>query len=316
MALPPDLILYILDFIPLTATPVIALPASHEITKTLLALTVTSRLTHLPALRLLYTRCMFIDSQSRLDTLVRTITTTLDRVHSPRVLDLITSVYLAPFPEHNPGPHTATAIGNLLSTLLEIISRTLKRLVIDMPLRTLFWHPFPKLINTFSQLTSLEIFCSVRDELYLGSLDDSFTWNPDVPIWSSWTQLETLVLYNVDTGRSDFWDGIRKLTRLKHLVLTRADGLYEVDFRREVSAWTSARGKGQEGDIDLLNIVLVNVESQQAPLRNNVKQKEDRFIVRQVNVPTSYYGDEDPIEICQEWVKRRILKGQEVDGWS
>jgi hypothetical protein len=27
-------------------------------------------------------------------------------------------------------------------------------------------------------------------------------------------------------------------------------------------------------------------------------------------VPTSYYGDEDVIELCQNWIKRLALKGE------
>lgn len=34
------------------------------------------------------------------------------------------------------------------------------------------------------------------------------------------------------------------------------------------------------------------------------------MVVREVNVPVSYYGDDDDIELCQGWVKRRMLTGK------
>lgn len=27
-------------------------------------------------------------------------------------------------------------------------------------------------------------------------------------------------------------------------------------------------------------------------------------------VPTSYYGDEDPVDLCQDWIKRSALRGK------
>jgi hypothetical protein len=144
------------------------------------------------------------------------------------------------------------------------------------------------------------MFCSVRDELFLDCFEHPL--NADEPyVWSLWPKLRTLALYNADVGSERFWPGLARLGYLETLILTRCDGLEEVNLKRE---WIRHCGDEKRG----LSIFLVNVQSEHRELMGREGWKEDdKVVVRELNVPISYYGDEDHIELCQEWVERRVL---------
>lgn len=63
-----------------------------------------------------------------------------------------------------------------------------------------------------------------------------------------------------------------------------------------------------------LKVVLVNVENDQ-PIHLAGRWKWDKtdplhlVQVSKYDVPTSFYGDEDPIELCQQWVKAAAVRG-------
>jgi hypothetical protein len=201
----------------------------------------------------------------------------------------------------------------------------LRRLVIDLPLRDHHYlgdddgedsidfadETRAILRRAFSQLTAVEIFCSVRDELYLYSNDGwpAYPFEDSLSVWPSWPRLKVLALYNQDIGRSAFWPDLANLGYLETLVLTRADGLGYVDMKAE---WRRHCGDSKRG----LNIVVVNVESDHQTLLGEAGWKEDNIKVRKDNVPTSYYGDENSTELCQEWVKRWMLRGEHPAHWT
>lgn len=166
----------------------------------------------------------------------------------------------------------------------------------------------PILRSAFADLPALEEFCSVRDELYLDTLvAPSEEWL----VWSLWPKLRTLALYNVDVLNHRFWEGLRQLENIETVVLTRSDGLEEVDIKRE---WRKQFDEATEARS--LSIVLVNVEAEHKVLVGRDSWKEDdKMQVRELNVPTSYYGDEDPIVLCQQWTKRSVLHGEPVAYW-
>ncbi len=145
----------------------------------------------------------------------------------------------------------------------------------------------------------------MRDELYLDCCDQPL--NADEPyVWSLWPKLRTLALYNADVSSARFWLGLARLGCLETLVLTRSDGLESVDLKRE---WRRHCGDEKRG----LNVVLVNVQSEHSVLMGSESwTNDDTVVVRKVNVPISYYGDEDYIELCQEWVERRMLVVRQV----
>jgi hypothetical protein len=283
---------------------------------TLLSLTRTCRLTYPLALRLLYSRCLYIDTPRRLHRLIITLSGLSARNAGtqigqpctlPRVplLRHITSLYLSPYPEWSIDD---LPTANFLYVLFSLIAPALRRLVADIPLRSLYppddhLNVRPMLRRAFSQLMGLELFCSVRDELYLDCRDRPR--NADEPyVWSLWPELRTLALYNADVSSARFWHGLGKLRHLETLILTRSDGLEEVDLKRE---WRRHCGDEKRG----LCVFLVNVQSDHRVLMGREGWKEeDSVVVREVNVPISYYGDEDHVELCQEWVERKMLSGE------
>jgi hypothetical protein len=220
------------------------------------------------------------------------------------------SLYLSPFFfSIDEDPHTTQT----LSSFLRLLAPTLRRLIIDIPLRSLYPeedknHIRPLLRDAFSTLTSLEFFCSVRDELYLDTVLYPLSLN-QAPVWSFWPKIKTLALYNELVTMDKFWIGLGKLEYLEAVVLTRADGLEEVDLRRE---WETHGNKNAKD----VNFVLVNIQAHHR-LRGELvySEVEGKVGVWEVNVPTSYYGDDNAMDLCQDWVERRMLSGESVRDW-
>ncbi|KAH7370900.1 hypothetical protein BKA65DRAFT_489438 [Rhexocercosporidium sp. MPI-PUGE-AT-0058] len=305
--LPTEILLTIIDKIaPSADLPQIALPRSHPITKTLLALTYTSRALRLHARRLLYTHCLYIDTSARLWKLIRSIEASQQH-RGGDLLEYCTSLYLRPYPA---GSIADVQISNDVLKLMSALSPRLRRLLVDIPFRSVYpdedkWNVRPVLRTAFSDLPALEEFCSVRDELYLelGASDEP-------GVWSSWKKLKKLVLYNVDVATEKFWKGMYSSKNLEIVILTRCDGLNEVNIKQEWKNQFSGEAERQ------LDVLLANVDAEHTiPLGSETWKNDDRMQVRLLNVPISYYGDEDLIIICQQWVKRRILQGVPVANW-
>jgi hypothetical protein len=216
-----------------------------------------------------------------------------------------TSLYLAPFHSDTISDlPTAQAVDDLLSCL----SPTIRRLVIDIPLRSLYPADDslairPILRKAFTQLTSLELFCSARDELFLSCSSERLITGSEANVWSEWPKLKTLALYNCDLDSEGFWRDMKAMETLETLVLTRADGLQHVDFKSE---WSGCRN----GDKSL-TVWFVDVDNGQGiPERIEEPKEGDKVRIMAGRVPTSYYGDEDFIELCQDWIKRSALRGE------
>jgi hypothetical protein len=312
--LPLELIHYIIDFIPLAGDNAkIAYEPSHSITKTLLALTRTSRTIYHAARRLLYTHCLYIDSPRRLQRLLISLSAYIGDPavsHPPPFLESEpstiqheTSLYLSPFPEDTINDlSTAQAVYDLLT----ILAPSLRRLVIDIPLQSLYPEDDGRgirriLRDGFAQLTSLEMFCSARDELFLSCSAEWPIDQSEENVWSLWPNLKTLALYNCDLDSEKFWSDISKTKNLETLVLTRADSVQDFDFKAE---WK--RGGNQHQS---LTMWFVDVDGGHGIPETVEEPKEgDKVRIKTEFVPTSYYGDEDVIELCQGWVKRSVLR--------
>ncbi len=161
--------------------------------------------------------------------------------------------------------------------------------------------------EAFESLVELEIFCSAQDELYLfGTRPSEYSDQ----VWPAWPKLRILALYNSVVTEVGYWQALARLEFLETLVLTRSDGQDDVDVKAE---WRRvARNKRP------LTILMVNVEEDRLwrPLRGKKDWVEDEIVVKEINVPTSYYGDEDVIDLCQVWVKKKILQGVPVEEWD
>jgi hypothetical protein len=225
------------------------------------------------------------------------------------VIDHINSLYLSYSDIHD--KHLA----QLVFDLFNAIAPYLRHLIIDMPLRNQDAeeereHNGSILRHSFSKLTALETFCSVRDECFLPSDDPDFASVSQRSVWPSWHKLQTLALYNQDISVTSFWQKLGNLKHLETLVLTRCDGLLDVDMKQKWKEYCGVKDRR-------LDIVLVDVESHYREMNLVGEEgKKDNVVVTELKVPTSYYGDEDEIELCQEWVKRRVLKGVKPGDWD
>lgn len=299
---------------------------SNPATKALLAFTLVCRATSPVAANLLRHHCVYIDNDRRLRDLIYCVETTIKSPLRP-----ITTLFLAPFPRnHLDDQPTALWVRELFC----LVHPSLTRLVIDMPLRSLYpasdhLSVRKTLRDAFSLLTSLEEFVSMRDELYLDVLEPE--WRPvgqgkETQVWSLWPKLRRLALYNVDAD-DHFWRAVRRVEGLLTVVLTRTDGLETACIKTEYlgigtagsAATATAAAAAAAADADgsqarPLKVVLVNVENDQ-PSHLAGRWKWDKtdpgnlVHVSKYNVPTSFYGDEDVIELCQEWVKTAAIRG-------
>lgn len=294
------------------------LRASHPTTKTLLAFALVCRATYPAAANLLRRHCVYIDNDRRLRALIYSV----EHANTTKLWP-ITSLFLAPFRNHKLDDQP-TAIW--VRELFCLVHPHLRRLVIDMPLRSLYpasdhLDVRKTLRSAFSLLTCLEEFVSVCDELYLDILEPEWQQagpGREVDVWSLWPRLRRLALYNVDAdGR--FWKTVRRLEALETVVLTRADGLDQVCIKTEYLGVETAAADANTSEAPNisprpLKVVLVNVESdhpgQLAGQWNwNKTDPGNAVHVFEYNVPTSFYGDENQVELCQAWVKAAAVRG-------
>lgn len=224
---------------------------------------------------------------------------------SARVENL-TSLYLAPFrtsiaEEGIAGRSTAWWVQELFGH----VRRTLRRLVIDMPLRAEYDNVEERrtLREGFMGLTQLEEFVSVRDELFLSEGEGGNHNQLQDPVWALWPELRRLALYNPDADPR-FWHKIAAMSKLESVVLTRPDGIRDSDccVKREFFSVAEA-GRS-------IKVILVNAhELEDFPVTRAWPMADplDRMKVVMYDVP--WVGDEDIIQLCQEHVKTAALEG-------
>ncbi|KAJ3170288.1 hypothetical protein HDU88_008915 [Geranomyces variabilis] len=299
--LPLEIVLLVIDR--LTAgIDAVALKPSHRITRTLLALTRCSRSVKPIATKYLYRHCLFIDSAWRLAALNQTLASAEDEEDSVR--QHMTALYVAPFQESIDDPVIAFHVHELFRHLGSVLTR----LVIDMPLRSLYPEDdvrqiLPLLRKGFDFLKVIEEFTSARDELHLSN----WPKRDHPPFWARWPRLRRLALYNMDLDPNvdEFWSGIAKLGGLEVLVATRADGLDELscDILR-----SRARRPHR--------LIFVNL-----PLSNRFDGPRWDHLVANLAGPYSdmvVLSDEsaletysaEPVDDCQEWTRDRALSGE------
>lgn len=200
-----------------------------------------------------------------------------------------------------------------------------------MPLRSLYpaddhLNVRKTLREAFGMLTNLEEFVSARDELYLDVLEPEWRTQRETEIWTLWPGLQRLALYNVAADER-FWGCVRGMSELETVVLTRADDLERVCIKTSYLGSSAAHvaGPGEDqaaqgaavGPDELprrLKVVLVNVSNHQpnhlaGRWRWNEVDPAGTLSVMTYDVPTSFYGDETPIDLCQEWVKVAAARG-------
>ncbi|KAF3042124.1 hypothetical protein E8E12_005218 [Didymella heteroderae] len=189
------------------------LPPSHDVTKALLTWTLVCHETRRLANRYLRERCVYLNSSQRLSAYLLAIK------QEPELRDA-TALCLSPF------RYTIDDLP-LCSWVRELFNYTcgtLRRLVIDIPLRSLYPEDDHLAVRRvlrdgFERLENLEEFVSTRDELYLEVTEDG----RHPAVWRCWRKLKRLALYNVDLTFFFFRD-LACLSHLETLVLSRSDG--------------------------------------------------------------------------------------------
>lgn len=209
-----------------------------------------------------------------------------------------------------------------LFDIFQAVSPCLKRLVIDMPLRTL-WPEHDKksvkkiLWRAFESLVNLEEFTSVRDELFLYAHYQR-DWRFDV-----WPKLRRLSLYNPDLEAEISYAGMvhtfQRLEFLEKFVCSRADGLEEgVDLLKEMYS-DSVTGPDEPPSTGSkkLTFVHVNVKGIDFMTWNESNPLSRLHLIKkEVAVPLGPEFERDvsdwpcsPGDIVQDWVLQRSLEG-------
>lgn len=313
--LPQEMVENMLDDLRPRRCP-IALPASDIITQTVRCCLLLCKSTLPYSQRLLYESCLYIDSPWRLQALLRSYgaltmrsPAIFQQAESRRLASI--SLYLSPFPSEE---ITDMDTVKNVQTLFQLLSHTLRRLVIDMPLRSVdpeepSGHLTMQCLRRgFEQLQNLEEFVSVRDELYTST---------SVPrtapqTWTSWPNLKRLALHNVLIDDS-FWNDLSKLPLLEVLVLTGPDGSEELDML--VSKLKDSTRVLIINTSDCHDLILRRngewfsrkyASAVEAPDGSAKSTAENGEAILEI-VSVSKEDGADDIEACQEWVKRHAL---------
>lgn len=268
--------------------PNVLLAPAHPITQLLLSFTLVCRETRKLANKYLLQHCVYLSSETRLSSLLLTIPSRPD-------LRNISSLYLAPFGNTLDNLPTATWVRELFN----FTCNTLKRLVIDMPLRSLYPEDDhlgvrAMLHEGFSRLENLEEFVSVRDELFLSLVPN----RREPEFWRKFPKLRRLAVYNAIV-QPDFWRDVAAMTSLECLVLTRADGLFSdgSNFKTEYFRHCNRP----------LKVLLVNTDAHQVRYGNMLRFRWDevdptkKMTIMTYSIPLLF--DDDHIGVCQDYVR-------------
>ncbi|KAK7514788.1 hypothetical protein IWZ03DRAFT_225353 [Phyllosticta citriasiana] len=319
--LPPELILSIVDCIRPAA---VALPPSDITARTIRSLTLVSRLTYSRALRRLYSHCLWIDSAERLGRLLLTLHALLDPSRQqistlPKVdvLPCLQSLFLSPFPRDTIDDWPTA---QWTFELLSLMRQSLVRLVIDIPLRSLYpaedhLSVRPKLRAAFEQLQNLEEFTSTRDELFLATHEPgSLLALRQPPVWRAWSNLRRLALYNESHDSPDFYDSLHELPHLECIALTRAE------WPAAVAIWPRFAAKAQQHHLKVLSLDVEDgswtitgcIDSPHWPRAlQSVKASLGRELeICPIEIPLPFYCKPgDATDLCQQWVRDRAITG-------
>ncbi|KAF1996307.1 hypothetical protein P154DRAFT_525722 [Amniculicola lignicola CBS 123094] len=304
--LPVELFLCVLDQLVGTRDghqPVAYAP-SDSITKTLRNLTLVSKNTYLLASQYLYTHCIYLDTCTNYSLFRRTLG--FDLGYNPEALQYgqasrheelftaaniqphITSLFMSP---QKTDCCRATLMIRLpqVIDLLTTIGFTLKRLVLDLqPVYT----PASEVEAIRPHFGRNNIFWSMPNLEELICSYDTYDYFPCPP-----PNLKRLA--TTSQGLDDVWMGsypssLETLFVLRELELDRLD----ID-----AIFNHYKGKS-------LDVVLIDVSANhQTPTGTREWRDDDIVRIWEIDVPKSYYGDEDDLILCDLWVWEHAVAG-------
>jgi hypothetical protein len=305
--LPLELILYIIDSL-LPSNPRAILPPSHTSTKTLLSLARVSRSLYPVATKHLRQRCSYLESYRRLGNLLLCMEHGIPALRPGLSLRNITPLYLKPFLISLDDQPVAMWVRELFCE----VCGSLQRLVVDIPFASLDpWADHlgvrPTLRDGFQRLTELREFVSLRDNPALP------TATHPAAVWGTWPKLERLALFKTFIPDSFFWRDVSKCTGLQTLILARPLNARKANIKKK---YLQSYNNSPKDTISMmkqsLKIILVDVESEHESTPTSGWSEidpEEKLKVEIYNVPTSFYGDDTPDQLCYEWVRRASLNG-------
>ncbi|KAF2627816.1 hypothetical protein BU25DRAFT_431147 [Macroventuria anomochaeta] len=313
LKLPLEVILNVLD--QLVGTPHGRQPIFDPlslVTKTLRALTLTSHSIYPVASRYLYRHCLYVSDCVSYAYLRRTLGLELGGNHpqslaygqagrndelwnDAKVLQYITAAFISPMKTLNEDSkyNRATPMVRLpqIMDLCSIIGPMLKRLVLDM--QPVYSPPSEVENARFSQRDS-NIFLGMPN---LEELVASY----DVP---DYFHLPPPNLKRLAITIQDLHDVAMRfcfsISTLQTLVLLRPVELSAADVNGLFSAY-----KGQS-----LDVILVDVNSNhRTPKDTRDWTDGDTVKIWEADVPTSFYGDDDDLILCDNWIWTHAVKG-------
>ncbi|KAF2028080.1 hypothetical protein EK21DRAFT_114136 [Setomelanomma holmii] len=302
--LPLELFLHVLD--QLVGSRDGTLPVAHAptslIAKTLRSLTLVSRDIYPIASRYLYSHCLYLNNCTNYARLRRTLGFNLG--YHPQALDsgkpvrndklfadtprYITSAFISPVKSDKDSNAIPLVRLPQLIDLCKTIGPTLKRLALDtQPVYTvhsevLLVKPYTSNNNIFLHMPNLEELITSFDAL------DCFPAPPP--------NLKRLAVTCQDL-QSDFFFSI---STLETLVFLRPYELLRTDID---SIFEFYKGKS-------LDIILVDVNSNhRTPTGTRTWGLNDTVRIWEVDVPTSFYGDEDELVLCDNFIWTHGVQG-------
>ena len=307
--LPPELFLNILDQLvgSYNGQLPIAYAPSNPVTKVLRALTLVSRATYIVASRYLYSYCVHLHNCTSYARFRRTQGLTLRcgpasfRVGEPgrndelsdqaRFRRQITSMFVSPRHEDQDGQSTPMIRLPYVIDLFQSIGTTLKRLALDLqPLHAP--HREVSLMKLHTRESSIFINMPVLEELIISyDVLDYFRFPPP--------GLKRLAItaQGLTELQEDFY---RLLPYLQQFVFLRPPAMTATHINRWMDLYT---GKS-------LDIILVDVSANHAtPPGTRVCDDEDNVKIWEVDVPTSFYGDDDDLILCDNYIWTHAVNG-------
>ncbi|KAH6638126.1 hypothetical protein C7974DRAFT_390926 [Boeremia exigua] len=284
---------------------------SSLITKTLRALSLTSRSMYTIASRYLYRHCLYLRDCMSYACFRRTMgldlggnhpqslaygqAGRLDELwHTSKITQSIASVFISPMemPNEEPGSARHTPMVRLpqILDLCNHIGPTLKRLMLDMqPV----YSTQSEVENVRLSRRGTDIFLGMSNlEELVASYDvlDYFRYPPP--------NLKRLAITIQDLHdlamRFCF-----SVSTLHTLVLLRPVELSATDIN---SLFTTYKGRS-------LDVVLVDVNSNhRTPKDTRDWADDDAVRIWEVDVPTSFYGDDDDLILCDNWIWTHAVK--------
>jgi hypothetical protein len=309
--LPLELFFNVLDQLVGTydGLPMIAYEQSTTVTKALRALTLVSRNTYLIASRYLYSNCLYLDNCTSYERFRRTLG--LDLGYHPQALHYgeagrndelfskadisryITSIFVSPAEMQRTTEEKTTPLIRLpqIIDLCSTIGPALKRLALDFgpvhatPSQVEMIRPHVLENNIFANMPALE-------ELIVSYHVSSYFRFPP-------RNLKRLAITAQDLDNTD-WEFCFSITSLEILVFLRPIELSALVIDEMFDAY---KGKS-------LDIVLVDVNwNHRTPRETRSWQNKDTVRIWEADVPVNFYGNDDNLILCDNWIWTHGVKG-------